>query len=172
VSTQRTTALSAADQFNAIPDGDARERLASCLAVPRWIEEMLAGRPYAGLDELLARGRQAAARLTRAEVEAALVRHPRIGERAGAAHNAEFSTREQAGVTADERQAEALRRGNAAYEARFARVFLIRAAGRSGPEILAELERRLLNSDEAELAEVVTQLGEIAVLRLEQLAQL
>ncbi|MDQ3457450.1 MAG: 2-oxo-4-hydroxy-4-carboxy-5-ureidoimidazoline decarboxylase, partial [Actinomycetota bacterium] len=111
----------------------------------------------------------AAARLTRTEVEAALARHPRIGERAGAAHDAEFSAREQAGVASDEH--EALRRANAAYEARFDRVFLIRAAGRSGAEILAELDRRLQNSDEAELAEVIVQLGEIAVLRLEQVVE-
>lgn len=170
MSTQRTTALHATDRFNAIPDADARERLVSCLAVPRWIEEMLAGRPYAGVDELLDRGREAAARLTRTEVEAALSRHPRIGERAGAAHDAKFSAREQAGVASDEH--EALRRANAAYEARFDRVFLIRAAGRSGAEILAELDRRLQNSDEAELAEVIVQLGEIAVLRLEQVVEL
>ena len=45
---------------------------------------------------------------------------------------------------------------------------LIRAAGRSADEILAELKRRLDNTDEDEFAEVVTQLGEIALLRLEQ----
>jgi 2-oxo-4-hydroxy-4-carboxy-5-ureidoimidazoline decarboxylase len=36
-----------------------------------------------------------------------------------------------------------LREGNARYEARFGRVFLIRAKGRSGEDILQALERRL-----------------------------
>ena len=49
------------------------------------------------------------------------------------------------------------------------RVFLIRAAGRTGPQILAELERRLDNDDEAERAETVRQLREIALLRLDRL---
>ena len=56
--------------------------------------------------------------------------------------------------------------GNAAYEGRFGRIFLIRAAGRSAPEMLAELERRLGNSAEAETSEAIAQLREIALLRL------
>ncbi|MCY7325058.1 MAG: OHCU decarboxylase, partial [Microbacteriaceae bacterium] len=58
--------------------------------------------------------------------------------------------------------------GNRRYEHRFGRVFLIRAAGRSRAEILAELERRLLLDDQTELAIVGGQLLEIALLRLEQ----
>ena len=44
----------------------------------------------------------------------------------------------------------ALAEGNREYEKRFDRVFLIRAAGRSSAEILAELHRRLGNDDETE----------------------
>jgi 2-oxo-4-hydroxy-4-carboxy-5-ureidoimidazoline decarboxylase len=57
--------------------------------------------------------------------------------------------------------------GNAAYEARFGRVFLIRAAGRSRAEIFGELERRLDNDDATELRETAEQLRDIAVLRLQ-----
>ena len=56
--------------------------------------------------------------------------------------------------------------GNAAYEERFGRVFLIRAAGRSPEEMLAELERRLGNDDETEAREAIEQLRQIALLRL------
>ena len=45
--------------------------------------------------------------------------------------------------------------GNRAYEERFDRVFLIRAAGRDADEILAELERRLGNDDATERDETV-----------------
>ena len=61
----------------------------------------------------------------------------------------------------------AIRAGNAEYESRFDRVFVIRAAGRPATEILAELRRRLNNTPEAEKAEVITQLREIALTRLE-----
>jgi 2-oxo-4-hydroxy-4-carboxy-5-ureidoimidazoline decarboxylase len=47
-------------------------------------------------------------------------------------------------------------------------VFLVRAAGRSSEEILAELHRRLGNDDTTERAETVGALRDIAVLRLEQ----
>ena len=60
-----------------------------------------------------------------------------------------------------------LREANAAYEARFDRVFLIRAAGRSAEEILAECRRRTGSDPETERAEVADQLGQIALLRLE-----
>ena len=59
--------------------------------------------------------------------------------------------------------------GNRAYEERFGRIFLIRAAGRSRPEILAELHRRLALTDDAEAAEVADQLRQIALLRLRTL---
>ena len=59
-----------------------------------------------------------------------------------------------------------LRAGNEAYEERFGRVFLIRAAGRSAEEILAALESRLSNDEDTEQAIVADQLREIALLRL------
>ena len=157
------------DAFNALPDDEARTRLAECLDVPRWVDAVLAGRPYADRAALHATATEAAD-LDDDELEAALARHPRIGERAGAGHDAAHSAREQAGVDpADHDVATRIAAGNVAYEERFDRVFLIRASGRTGPQILAELERRLGNDDETERAETVQQLREIALLRLDQL---
>jgi 2-oxo-4-hydroxy-4-carboxy-5-ureidoimidazoline decarboxylase len=60
----------------------------------------------------------------------------------------------------------ALLEGNRAYEARFDRVFLVRAAGREPAELLAELHRRLGNDEATERAEVTEQLAQITELRL------
>ena len=57
---------------------------------------------------------------------------------------------------------------NAAYEERFGRVFLIRAAGRSPEEMLAEARRRLANDKDSEVIEALEQLRQIAILRLRQ----
>jgi 2-oxo-4-hydroxy-4-carboxy-5-ureidoimidazoline decarboxylase len=140
-----------------------REVLLGCLAVPRWADDVLAGQPYADRDDLVAAADRGARELTDEELEQALSGHPRIGERGGAQ-----SQREQSGVdpTAGDVAAR-LRAGNAAYEERFDRVFLIRAAGRDAEEILAELERRLGNDDATERAETVDNLRQIALLRLE-----
>jgi 2-oxo-4-hydroxy-4-carboxy-5-ureidoimidazoline decarboxylase len=139
-----------------------REQLLGCLSVPRWADEVLAGEPYADRSALLAAADAAARSLSDPELDQALSAHPRIGERGGAQ-----SQREQAGVDAS--AAGRLAAGNAAYEQRFGRVFLIRAAGRDADEILAELERRLANTAEAERAETVDNLRQIALLRLEAL---
>ncbi len=156
-------------EFNALPEDEARTRTAECLAVPRWVDAVVAGRPYADRDALHAVATEAAD-LDDDELEAALARHPRIGERAGSGHDAAHSAREQAGVDpADHDVAARIAAGNVAYEERFDRVFLIRASGRTGPQILAELERRLGNDDATERAETVQQLREIALLRLDQL---
>jgi 2-oxo-4-hydroxy-4-carboxy-5-ureidoimidazoline decarboxylase len=140
----------------------SREVLLGCLSVPRWADDIVAGQPYADEDALIAAADTAARTLTDEELDQALSGHPRIGERGG-----EQSQKEQANVdTGDETQAR-LKAGNAAYEERFDRVFLIRAAGRSAEEILAELDRRLQNDDVTERAETVDNLRQIALLRLE-----
>jgi 2-oxo-4-hydroxy-4-carboxy-5-ureidoimidazoline decarboxylase len=156
-------------RFNAMSNAEARETLATCLAVPRWVEDVMGGRPYPTAPEVLHRARAAAADFTDDEIATALARHPRIGEQAGDGHDAEFSEQEQAAVgDADSTVTEAIRAGNAEYESRFNRVFVIRAAGRPATEILAELRRRLNNTAAAEKTEVVTQLREIALTRLEK----
>ena len=61
-----------------------------------------------------------------------------------------------------------LEEGNRAYEERFGRVFIVRAAGRSGADILEHLRHRLDNSDELERAATIDQLTQIAVLRMKE----
>jgi 2-oxo-4-hydroxy-4-carboxy-5-ureidoimidazoline decarboxylase len=142
-----------------------RDQLLACLSVPRWAYDVLAGAPYADRETLLARADDAARTLTDDELPQALGGHPRIGERGAEGHNAAASAKEQSGVGASDE--ERLVAGNLRYEERFGHVFLIRAAGRSGAEILAELERRLGNDDATERAETVDNLRQIALLRLE-----
>src|SRR5699024_7558238 len=126
-------------EFNRLPADAARDVLRPCLDVDRWIDAVVAARPFPDLDSALASARDAA--------------HP---------------TRDQAGLGAPGDDAQArLAAGSAADEERFDRVFLIRAAGRSPEEVLSELERRMDNSDADETAEVGEQLIQIAALRLE-----
>lgn len=157
------------DEFNRLPADEARSLLRPCLDVDRWIEAVVAARPFADLDSALAAAHNDAAPLTTDEIDAAMAHHPRIGEKAkGDGAEAEHSSREQAGLgTLDDDVQARLAAGNAAYEERFDRVFLIRAAGRAPEEILSELERRMTNTEAEENTEVGKQLIEIAALRLE-----
>jgi len=157
--------------LNEAPEHQAADRLAACNASRRWVDAMLAGRPYDDADALLANAERSARSLEWDDVCQALDAHPRIGDRAtGTSVEAEWSRREQAAVgTTDSATQDALREGNAAYERRFGHVFLIRAADRSADEMLAELRRRLGNDETGERAEVTEQLAQITRLRLERL---
>ena len=155
-------------RFDDLTEDSARALLLRCLAAPAWAEQVLSGRPYGTHKQLLSAADRAARELSDSDVEAALAGHPRIGERAGAAHNAAASAGEQSGVDArDVEVAEQLADGNREYEARFGQMFLIKAAGRTGPEILGELRRRLDNPPEVEHEEMLDNLRQIALLRLE-----
>ncbi|WP_456844255.1 2-oxo-4-hydroxy-4-carboxy-5-ureidoimidazoline decarboxylase [Cellulomonas sp. P5_C6] len=146
-------------------DAETRSRLATALHVARWVDEVAAGCPYPSVDPMIGVADLAARSLTAAEVDEALSAHPRIGEKAGG-----LSRSEQAASTTDDPAlVEAMTAGNRAYEERFGRIFLIRAAGRTRPEILESLQHRLTLSDDAELAEVADQLRQIALLRLRTL---
>jgi 2-oxo-4-hydroxy-4-carboxy-5-ureidoimidazoline decarboxylase len=149
-----------------IDDGpETRERLTTALHVARWVDEVASGCPYPSVDALVGVGDLAARSLSAAEVDEALSAHPRIGERSTGLSAAEQS----ASSTDDPALVAAMADGNRAYEQRFGRIFLIRAAGRSRVEILAELHRRLGLSDDEEAAEVADQLRQIALLRLRTL---
>lgn len=148
-----------------------RDELRACLHVERWVDEVADAAPYESLEALLAVAADAATPLSPAEIDEALGAHPRIGETPtgeGAAQR--FSRSEQSSADSDDPElAAAIAAGNRRYEERFDRVFLIRAAGRSRAEILAELTRRLQLDDEAELSVVAEQLREITLLRIERL---
>lgn len=154
--------------FNGMDAAAATDLVGVWAAIPTWVAAVVAERPYASVGILAQYAGALASEWTEADLDVALAHHPRIGEKpTGAGAEAAASRSEQASMaTADEAIAARMAAGNAAYEERFARVFLIRAAGRSPAEMLAELERRLQNSDEAETAEATSQLAEIAILRL------
>lgn len=155
------------NEFNCLSDEAATELLRPCLDVDRWVSTIVKKRPYPSVEALLGVAREAADPITGSELEAALAHHPRIGQRAtGGSAEAALSRSEQAGLIRDDDLDQRLRAGNEAYEQRFGRVFLIRAAGRSTPEILAQLETRLSNDPETEDRVVAGQLREIALLRL------
>ncbi len=159
------------DDFNDEPADRAVQALRACNAAPRFAAEVATGRPYRDVETLVDRAEEVARALLWDDVAIALAAHPRIGARVeGTSAEAESSRREQASVAgADEATRQALLDGNRRYEERFDHVFLIRASGRGPEEMLAELERRLANDEDAERAEVTEQLAQITALRVKAL---
>ncbi|HVE27415.1 MAG TPA: 2-oxo-4-hydroxy-4-carboxy-5-ureidoimidazoline decarboxylase, partial [Sporichthya sp.] len=153
--------------YNALQETAAAEVVAACCAAPAWAAGLAAGRPYPDLDALVAASDALVAGLSWPQVLAALEAHPRIGERpTGPGAEAAASRREQAAVGADAELAAALAAANVDYESRFGHVYLVRAAGRTGTELLALLRSRLGNTAAAEQDVVRGELAEITALRL------
>lgn len=154
--------------LDAAPTTTARAHLLGCCGSERFVDGMLARRPFGSLDGLLAAADEVWSGLGSADHLEAFAAHPRIGERSTSA----ASRREQAGVDGtDQRVLDALDDGNRIYEERFGHVFLIRAAGRSAEQMLAALEERLGNDPDTERRIAAEQQGEITRLRLEHLVR-
>src|SRR3989442_12997244 len=162
------------DELDALPEADARERLAACCPAAPWVDAMLAARPWRDCDGLLAAAHRAWAALSHAQLGAAIAHQPGLGESRAAARltarESRWSEREQAGARAagDEARA-ALARGNAEYEQRFGHTFILCASGRSAEDMLAALRARLGNEPDAERAITAEELRKITLLRVEKL---
>lgn len=159
-------------EFNESAEQVAARVLSSFVHIPSWIDTLLKNRPYGSIVQLYQLASQQAAHWQWLEVEQALAQHPRIGQKKAAValsqQEQQFSAHEQSGVQTSAELQQALLTANRAYEQQFGHIFLIRAAGRSGPEILQELQRRMHNTVAQEQQEVTMQLAEIALLRLKQ----
>ncbi|WP_029150210.1 2-oxo-4-hydroxy-4-carboxy-5-ureidoimidazoline decarboxylase [Microbacterium indicum] len=157
-------------EFHGLPPEEARAVVTVWADVPAWVSRIVDARPFPSVEAVTDLAADAAREWSEADLDAALAQHPRIGARvAETSAEADHSRREQAAMaSASGDVAARMAAGNAAYEERFGRVFLIRAAGRSPEEMLAELERRLENDPSDEWREAAAQLAEIALLRISQ----
>jgi OHCU decarboxylase len=142
--------------------------LARCCAARRWVDAMLAARPFASDAALFDAAGRAWWDLGREDWLEAFAGHPRIGERADDA----WARSEQEGVTrAGLGTLSALAQGNRDYERRFGYVFLICATGKGALEMLGALERRLAHDPATELRIAAAEQAKITRLRLERLGE-
>jgi 2-oxo-4-hydroxy-4-carboxy-5-ureidoimidazoline decarboxylase len=151
-------------RLNAAPEGEALARLHEVCACDAWCRAVLAARPYASAEALLAANDRATAAMSHADLDEAMAGHPPIGR---PKPGDPVSAREQSGVQ-DALRAELLELG-LRYQDTFGHVFLICATGRTGDDILAALKERLGNNPEREREIVRAELGRINRIRLERL---
>lgn len=148
--------------------------LLACCGSTRWVTLMLARRPFASMDRLLAAAKDVWNALSEDDWKEAFSHHPRIGERnlsqAKFAATRSLSEKEQAGVSgASEDVMAALADVNRAYEDRFGYVFLICATGRTAAEMLSLARERLTNDPATEIQIAAAEQAMITALRLERL---
>jgi 2-oxo-4-hydroxy-4-carboxy-5-ureidoimidazoline decarboxylase len=163
--------------LNALTSNQAILALSKCCGAKRWVQQMNALRPFASSPALYTAAERVWRGLSSDDHVEAFAHHPRIGATPGElerrfAATAAQSSKEQAGVTVARADIlEALRVGNAAYEARFGFVFLVFATGKTADEILEQLHDRLGNERLKELQVAAEEHVKITRLRLERLGK-
>lgn len=165
-----------ASVFDGLDDAAAAATLLRCCGSSTWVRGMLARRPFADDEAVLAAADAAWAGIAPDDVREALSHHPALGEdlavlRERFATTAGWSSNEQAGVAAaDEATLVALRDGNRHYRERFGFTFVMCATGKSAAEMLAALRGRIDNAPDRELAIAAVEQAAITRLRLRKLA--
>lgn len=157
--------------FDRLLPHEAAPMLEACCGSTAWVHGMVARRPFTTLHVLLGAAERLWWSLSPDDWCEAFDHHPRIGETAAAAAQAEtarrWSANEQRGVamtSADVRQA--LADGNREYERRFGHIYLVFATGKSAEEMLALLHARLHNDPDIELRVAAGEQMKITRLRL------
>jgi OHCU decarboxylase len=159
------------ERWNRLPIDEAMQAILPCCGSKAWAQAMVARRPFADEATLLAASNETCRNLTRLDWMEAFRSHPRIGEsrplQSSSAQSVEWSAQEQRNVgDAEATMKIALADANREYEQRFNRVFIVCATGKSAPEILEILRRRLKNDAETELHEAAEQQRQITEIRL------
>jgi 2-oxo-4-hydroxy-4-carboxy-5-ureidoimidazoline decarboxylase len=153
--------------LNAAAPDEARALLGACCGATRWIDAMLAARPFSSMAAMHEAARASWRAVDRAGVLEAMSHHPRIGDLESASAT---DAREQAGAaSAEDAIKAALVDGNRAYEARYGHIYLVCATGKSGAELLSILQSRLQNDPDTELRVAAAEQEKITALRLDQL---
>jgi allantoicase len=154
--------------INALPLAARASLLSKVTASSSWADHVAKQAPFASFENLTDAAERTFATLSREDWLAAFAGHPRIGEKKPNAEAMGEQSRANAGSA--ELKAKLLSL-NAAYEAKFGRVFLICATGLALETIVAEAERRLQCTDDAEFETAKQEQIKIAKLRLAKLVR-
>ena len=155
-------------ELNDLPAPAAQKALLQCCGSRRWVQYMVAGRPYATVEELLAGADAAADQLTESDWLEAFAVHPRIGERSTSA----WSQQEQAAALhAPATVQDRLAQGNREYEAKYGFIFIVFASGKTPDEILSLLEHRVTHDRQTEILNAANEQRLITRSRLQKLLE-
>ena len=158
-------------RIDAASEAEARALLQVCCGASRWIDRMLARRPFASQNEALAAARQEWWALSQDDWREAFAHHPRIGDienlETRFARTRSLSAHEQSGVSgASPELLASLLEANRAYEERFGYIFIVCASGKTAAEMLDLLRVRLDNPPDTEILIAAGEHAKICDLRL------
>ena len=155
--------------WNTLTPEAAAAAILPCNGSLSWAEQLTALRPFATPFDLTCTADIIWRALPVDAQQQAFDSHPRIGE-----HQAKSATAASLALSATEQSAAQLTpdiqtqlaAANRAYEAKFNRIFIVCATGKSAEEMLLILQHRLSNDPATELREAAEQQRQITQLRL------
>lgn len=162
------------DDFNQLTPEAACEALEQCCAATRWAKNVVANRPYASLDDLIAASDKAWEQTEEQDWLLAFSAHPQIGNvetlRAKYANTKAVAAGEQSAVDqASDEVLEALASRNRQYLEQNGFIFIVFATGKSAGDMLQLLNQRLVNTREQELVNGAAEQHKITTLRIRKL---
>ena len=171
---QAADRLTGIERLNQMAQAQAAKALLDCCVSKKWVEQVLARRPFSDAAGLYDAADDAWATLSRRDWLAAFHAHPAIGGKKAAAKQTATAQRWSAGEQSVAQKASAetlavLAAANEAYQTTFGHVFLICATGKTSEEILKAIQERLANDPEVELRMAADEQKKITRLRLEKL---
>lgn len=171
---QAADGLTGIERLNQMAQAQAAQALGDCCGSKKWVEQVLARRPFSDAAGLYDAAGDAWVTLSRRDWLAAFRAHPAIGGTKAAAKQTARAQRWSAGEQAVAQKAfpetlALLAAANQAYQTTFGHVFLICATGKTSEEILKAIQERLANDPEVELRIAAEEQKKITRLRLEKL---
>ena len=161
-------------RLGALRREEAEAELLSCCGSRAWAARMADKRPFRTLDEVLTTADEVWRGLSPDDWREAFLAHPRIGEKEAPggqdARARAYSEKEQGSLsTASADTLAALAEGNRAYDAKFGRIFIVCATGKSAEEMLADLRARLGHDEATEMVAAAEEQRKITRIRLEKM---
>lgn len=154
------------DDLNQLSSVEAQSEFFKCCGSKAWSLKMAGLRPFKNLAQVKQLADKVWNEISVSEKSEAFLHHPRIGERT----QKKWESDEQSGTQgADAQVLTELSILNREYEAKFGRVYLICATGKSAAEMLSILKERIHNAPEVELKVALNEQAKITQLRLEKL---
>ncbi len=165
----RQYSMTTLEHFNQLPPAEAAAAILPCNGSQAWAEGMAAQRPFDTPFDLTCTADRVWNNLAEADWQQAFDSHPRIGEhkaKAATEQSLKWSSGEQSAAQLNEDTQTALAAANREYDAKFGRIFIVCATGKTAEQMLAILRQRLSNDPATELREAAEQQRQITQLRL------
>src|SRR2546426_5371788 len=160
------------DRLNSLPAAEARSEFLRCCGSERWAAAMTARRPFPSSENLFQIANELWKAMAIEDWMQAFSSHPKIGDLKGVREKfaSKLATEEQSGVRgARDAVLRELADANRLYEVKFGYIFIVCATGKSAPEMLGLLKRRMKNDPATEIRVAAAEQSRIMISRLEKL---